>query len=91
MIASIFVWTLESVVIVTLSGIALLLIIIGLIKHAFDVTFKKRCRKCKHCYLHSVPSVGDGSTYKCDIKEKNRTIRTGKDSEYVFCKDYKED
>ena len=91
MIASIFVWTLESVVIVAGLSIALLLVIVGLVKHAFDVTFKKHCRKCKHCYLHSVPSVGDGSTYKCDIKEKNRTIRTGKDCEYIFCKDYKED
>ena len=90
MLASIFVWTLESVVIVTLLCIALMLIVIGLIKHAFDVIFKKHCRKCKHCYLHSVPSVGDGSTYKCDIKEKNRTIRTGIDCEYVFCKDYRE-
>lgn len=91
MLASIFVWTLESVLIVAGLGISLLLIIVGLVKHAFDITFKKHCRKCKHCYLYSVPSVGDGSTYKCDIKEKNRTIRTGRDCEYVFCKDYKEE
>ena len=49
----------------------------GLIQHAFNVLFKKNCRRCKHCYLYSVPSVGDGATYKCDIAEKNRTIRKG--------------
>lgn len=91
MLASIFVWTFKSVVAVALLSIGLLLILIGLAKHAFDVTFKRHCRKCKHCYLHSVPSVGDGSTYKCDIKEKHRTIRTGIDCEYVFCKEYTEE
>jgi len=91
MTASIFVWTLESVVTVALLGIGLLFIIIGLIQHAFDVTFKKNCLKCKHCYLYSVPGVGSGATYKCDIKENNRTIRTGRDSKYVFCKEYKEE
>lgn len=40
------------------------------------------------CTKYSVPSVGDGSTYKCDISEKNRTIRKGIDSDYKFCKDY---
>lgn len=90
MLASIFVWTLKDVVFVAFLGIGLLLVIVGLIKHAFDVAFKKHCRKCRHCYLYSVPGVGDGSTYKCDIKGKNRTIRTGIDCEYVFCKDYKE-
>lgn len=91
MMAFIFVWTLKSIIVVVLLCVALLLIVVGMIKHAFDVTFKKHCRKCKHCYLYSVPSVGDGSTYKCDIKDKHRTIRTGKDCEYVFCKEYKED
>lgn len=85
----IFVWTLQSVIIVTLFGIALIITIYALIKHWFNVTFKKNCNHCKHCHLHSVPSCGDGATYKCDIKEKNRTIRKNIDNWYIFCKDFK--
>ena len=85
---SIFVWTFKSVIAAVLLCIALLFIVVGLIQHAFNVLFKKNCRRCKHCYLYSVPSVGDGATYKCDITEKNRTIRKGIDSDYRFCKDY---
>ena len=85
---SVFVWTLESVVIVILFGIALIVAICALIKHLFDATFKKNCYRCKHCHLHSVPSYGDGATYKCDIKEKKRTIRKNIDNWYVFCKDF---
>ena len=86
---SVFVWTLESVVIVILFGIALISAICALIKYWFDVTFKKNCYHCKHCRLDSVPSCGDGATYKCDIKEKKRIIRKNIDNWYVFCKDFK--
>lgn len=87
-IGFVLVWTVESIILVGALAIALLLIIFGLINHAFNIIFKKNCYKCKHCYLHSVPGCGDGATYKCDITKKNRTIRKRIDSEYVFCGSY---
>ena len=84
----VFVWTVESIILVGALSIGLLLIVFGLLQHAFNVIFKKNCYKCKHCYLHSVPGCGDGATYKCDITKKNRTIRKRIDNEYVFCNSY---
>ncbi len=78
----------KLVLVVLLLVAILVLLLIKLVKHIFNCIFKKNCYKCKHCYLHSVPGYGNGSTYKCDIKEKNRTITTGIDNGYTFCKDY---
>ena len=88
MILSIFVWTFESIITIIFLGVCFLFIILCVIKHLFDVTFKKNCYKCKHCYLYSVPSFGNGATHKCDIKDKNRTIRKNIDNNYAFCKEY---
>ena len=84
----VFVWTLKSVVILGIIGLCILWLIILLIKAWFDSIFKKNCRKCKHCYLHSVAGYGGGTTYACDIKEKNRIIRTGIDNEYIKCSEF---
>ena len=68
--------------------IILIVLAFRFVIYIFNRIFLKNCYKCKHCYLHSVPGYGNGSTYKCDIKEKNRTITTGIDNGYTFCKDF---
>lgn len=85
---AIFVWTLDTIIVVAFIAIALLIAMCSLTKHLFNVLFKKDCSKCKYYYLHSVTGVGSGATYKCHINN-NRTIRKNIDSPYIFCKKHK--
>lgn len=87
MISAIFVWTLDAIIVVAFIAIALLIAMCLLIKHLFNVLFKKDCSKCKHYYLHSVTGAGDSATYKCRV-DSYRTIRKHIDSVYTFCKNF---
>lgn len=87
MLSAIFVWTLGTIVVATLIVIALFISMCSLIKHLFNVLFKKDCSKCKHYYLHSVTGAGGSATYKCRV-DSYRTIRKHIDSVYTFCKNF---
>lgn len=41
----VFVWTVESIILVGALSIGLLFIVFGLLQHAFNVIFKKNCYK----------------------------------------------
>lgn len=58
----------------------------------YNKTFKKDCFKCKHWYLHNVPSFGDGHEYRCKKKDcgTNPPMITGYHW-YVKCKEFEKE